>query len=176
MPMPLPAMGRHINWRHSHAVNESDYIDRINGLPAAAALRIAEEGLCVFPTSAKLLCGLGDLIQLQDGEADHRYRLSDALAAYEQAIELDPACAEGHESIGYYCDVLSEDLQRAEAEFQRAIELGAGEDSYAGLARVRAELGCEAAKIFEFLDSCPYANGPQVCRVRHEIDEGSWRP
>ena len=71
-------------------MSEQNYIQKIfamrsNVLPdLAGALRIAKQGVAEYPTSAPLLCELGDLIQLAGEETDD---LDDALGCYEMAAK-----------------------------------------------------------------------------------------
>jgi lipoprotein NlpI len=60
---------------------------------------------------------------------------------YQQAVAVDPSFGEAYESIGYYYDVLEEDLSMTEMAFRKAIELEMGLNSYFGLARVLTEQG-----------------------------------
>ena len=156
---------------------ETEFIEEIDRLNSAEkwteALRVAEAAILAYPGSADLQCAFGDLIQLSD---DETYKAADALSAYQRAAELDPTFAEAYEEIGYYWDVCGDDFERAEAAFRRAIELGAGADSYAGLARVLAERGKDSPAILSFLDQCPYAAAPEVRKIRAEIENGIWAP
>ncbi|MSR57315.1 MAG: hypothetical protein EXS05_06555 [Planctomycetaceae bacterium] len=158
-------------------MTEPEYVDEIWRLKTAEqiadALRMLEAAVGEYPTSAELLCLLGDMIQLSDGD---RYQSADALAAYQKAVAADPCCCEAYESLGYYYDVYTDDFERAENAFRTAIEFGAGPDSYAGLARVLAERGNEAVDILSFLDNCPYATTPEVLRIRSEIERRLWNP
>ncbi|EEF62936.1 hypothetical protein [Pedosphaera parvula] len=161
-------------------MTESDYIKKISyqwprmrAKSADDLLPLVEEAIRAYPTSAKLHCMRGDLIQLSDGPG---YGLEDAAASYEQALKVDANFAEAHESIGYYCDVISHDLQLAEAAFRRAIELGAGVDSYVGLARVLAELGHDTQAILKFLDGCPFRDSAKILEIRSEIEKETWKP
>ncbi len=158
-------------------MTEAEFFEEIDMLrfagKTAAALRVAESAVLAFPGSAELQCALGDLIQLSDNETR---KTADALTAYQKALELDPSCAEAYEKIGYYWDVHGDDFERAEAAFRRAIELGAGATSYAGLARVLAERGNDSPAILSFLDQCPCAAAPEVQKLRAEIANGEWAP
>jgi len=163
----------------SGIVTESDYIEKIQELwPAKDAealepLHLVEEAIVAFPHSPKLLCMKGDLIQLSDGTG---YNPSDAVACYERASSLDPSCAEAFESLGYYYDVISVDLERAESAFRAATALGGGPDAYAGLGRVLAERGRNTTEILAFLDGCVHAAAPEVQEMRAEIERGAWSP
>ena len=160
-------------------MTESDYIRQIQKLcaetdtEAVEPLRLVEEAIVAFPLSPKLLCMKGDLIQISDTKG---YNLSDAAACYERAASIEPSFAEAFESLGYFHDVISDDLERAESAFQSAIALGGGPDAYAGLARVLAERGRNTAEILAFLDGCVHAAAPEVQEMRAEVERGSWSP
>ncbi len=137
-------------------MTEAEYIEKIREVrksfikdeSSPVPLRLVEEALAQHPGSASLYCIRGDCIQLWNVP---EYELKDALASYERAAALDPQCAEAYESIGYYYDAIDEDLEKAEAAFRRAVELGGGEQSYAGLARVMAERGQVPIQVLAFL-------------------------
>jgi len=110
------------------AMNEIDYIKGLKSLcPAegedttARALKLADEAVRAFPQSAKLWCIRGDLIQLGSGE--QTYELADALASYQQAIAVDPNCAEAYEEIGYFYDLVMDDPESAKPYFSKAAML-----------------------------------------------------
>lgn len=144
--------------------------DALSPEPLSLVLR----ALAQHPDSAKLHCLFGDLIQLSD--AFPEYELSDALKAYEKAAVLDPSCAEAFEEIGYYYDAIDEDLEKSEAAFRRAVELGGGEQSYAGLGRVLVERGHLPGEVVTFLKQSPCADMPKVREMCSEIEAGKWSP
>jgi len=78
--------------------------------------------------------------------------------------------------MGYYHDVIAQDLERAETAFRRAIELGTGEQSYTGLARVMAQRGRAKEEVLSFLKKSPYADAPRVQDMYADIEEGDWGP
>lgn len=80
-------------------------------------LALVEEALRAFPTSSKLWCIRGDLIQLGSGEG---YELEDALLSYKEAASVDPDCAEAYEGLGYFYDLVMDDEEKAKPFFQRA--------------------------------------------------------
>lgn len=163
-------------------MTEHDYLEALRNrwpresVPGASVetLALADEAVVRFPDSPCLWKRRGDLIQLGDGESAHS--LEDSLHSYETAVKLDPGFAEAHESIGYYFDVIDEDLPKAEAAFLRATQLGGGEYSWAGLARVIAERGGPREQILALMDDCPFADASAVQKIRQEVDEGFWHP
>lgn len=174
-------------WSHNNSralacfgiMTESDYIQKIRQLwpveetKAAETLRLVEEAIVAFPRSPKLFCMKGDLVQLSDGKD---YTLSDAVGCYERAASIDPSCAEAFESLGFFHDVVTNSLKKAESAFRTAIALGGGPDAYAGLARVLAERGDDTGEILAFLDGCVHAAAPKVLEMRAEVERGSWKP
>jgi tetratricopeptide (TPR) repeat protein len=158
-------------------MTEDEFIDEIDRLWVAGryadALRVVEKAVVEYPESVDLLCSFGDLIQLSNCDV---YKLADALSAYERAIALDPQWAEPYEEVGYYWDNYFDDFARAEVVFRKAIELGAGAHSYAGLARVLAERGTGTAEVLAFLDGCPYVGETVIQEMRSEIEKGLWAP
>jgi hypothetical protein len=161
-------------------MTDSDYIEKIKTAwprrgqaSATEALRLVEEGLCAFPRSAKLLCMKGDLIQLSDGE---EYQLKDALRCYQQAARVAPESPEAFESLGFFFDAIESDPAQAETAFRRAVELGGGPHTYAGLARVLSSRGHSDEEVLALLDGCPHAQTALVQEMRSEIIEGMWKP
>jgi tetratricopeptide (TPR) repeat protein len=162
-------------------MTESDYIDKIDAAwprksikaSATEALRLVEDGLCAFPKSAKLLCMKGDLIQLSD---ELRYELADALLCYQQAAEIAPESPEAFESLGFFFDAIESDLNRAEIAFRKAVELGGGPHTYAGLARVLSGQGHNTEELLAMLDACPHSQSPPVQEMRSEVLQGAWKP
>lgn len=135
-------------------------------------IELIDEAVSLYPQSSALWCLCGDLLQL--GEDDKKYELSDALSSYTKAIEIDPNYAEAYESIGYYYDAIDDDPEKAKGAFERAVELGAGVDSYVGLARVMAELKKDKNSIQEFLNNSPFKQTQQVKDIWAEIASGMY--
>ncbi len=158
---------------------EADYIQRLKSLLSEESdvpvevLQLAEKALVLYPNSAKFWCLRGDLIQIASLEAE--YQLEDALKSYERALEIDPSNAEAYESIGFYEDAVMSNPACAESPFRKAIELGAGIDSYYGLARVLAKLNrnTEALEVIS-LANCPYSDTAKIKEIKSEIEEGMW--
>jgi tetratricopeptide (TPR) repeat protein len=161
------------------SLTETDYVREIKSLlpeegeVAVEVLELMEKAVAEHPDSAKLWCWRGDLIQIASLEAG--YELDDALKSYERALEIDPLNAEAYESIGYYEDVIMSNSASAESPFRKAIELGAGRDSYYGLARVLAELSrnTEALEVISS-ENCPYYETAEIQEIKTEIEEGVW--
>ena len=160
-------------------MTETDYITKIKSLltdeseVAVEVLQLVEKSVAEHPQSAKLWCWRGDLIQRAALEAN--YELDDALKSYKRALEIDPSNAEAYESIGYYEDAIMSNPASAESSFRKAIELGAGRDSYYGLARVLAELNrnAEALEVISS-ENCPFSDTAEIEEIRTEIKEGVW--
>ncbi|RYG57182.1 hypothetical protein EON80_28565 [bacterium] len=160
---------------------EQEYIDAIwTDWPAGREaslelLAMAEEAVAAYPQSSKLWCMRGDLIQL--GETESRYQLSDSLESCRRAIAVDPTFAEAYESVGYYFDVIEEDFPLSEDAFRQAVKLGAGKDSFIGLARVVAEQGrYEEALQLLTTENCPFSGDLEVEKIRRQIEARMWAP
>ncbi len=161
------------------SLTETDYVREIKALlpeegeVAVEVLELMEKAVAEYPNSSKLWCWRGDLIQMAALEAN--YELDDALKSYERALEIDPTNAEAYESIGYYEDAIMSNPVSAESPFRKAIELGAGRDSYYGLARVLAELNrnTEALEVISS-ENCPYYETAEIQEIKTEIEEGVW--
>lgn len=94
-----------------------------------------------------------------------------------KATELCPDSCEAWESLGFALDNVENDATGAEAAFRRAISLGGGEWSFAGLARVLAEAGRREEALRLLSESeCPYHSHEEVVLMRTEIKAGSWDP
>ena len=94
--------------------------------------------------SAELLVLRGQLIQLlADDQPD---ALDEALACFEEALELDPRSAEAHEEIGHFLDDVADEPAEAVPFFRKAIELGAGPSAEEGLRAVLGQLDREEAQ------------------------------
>ncbi len=158
-------------------LSEADYIQKIKSLLpkegeiAVEVLELIEEAVAEYPDNPQLWCCRGDLIQL--ASLDANYELEDALKSYERAVEIDPLNAEAYESIGYYEDAIMDDPASAESRFRKAIERGAGRDSYYGLASVLAQLNRapEALKVVS-PENCPYYQTEEIQEIKTEIEEG----
>jgi Flp pilus assembly protein TadD len=98
----------------------------------------------------------GEVLALRGDCAAHRNRLEQAHPLIEQALQLEPNLAIGHEAMGYYL-YRREDQKGADKEMKSAMELGATSfvaPYYHGLLLLRGGLGApevleEAAKSFE---------------------------
>jgi len=98
----------------------------------------------------------GEVLALRGDCAAHRNRLEQAQPLIEQALQLEPNLAIGHEAMGYYL-YRKEDPKAADKEMKKAMELGATSfvaPYYHGTLLLRGGLGApdvlqEAAKSFE---------------------------
>ena len=135
-------------------------------------IELIDEAVSLYPQSSALWRLRGELILL--GEDDKGYEPSDALSSYSKAIEIDPNCAKAYESIGYYYDAIDDDPEKAIGPFERAVELGAGVNSYVGLARVMAELKNDKKSIQAFLNNSPFRETQEVKDIWAEIASGMY--
>jgi len=160
-------------------MTESEYLATIrDAIPnyreiPPSLMDTVEQAVRDFPNSSELWCLRGDMIQLSADDCPHE--LKDALASYTRALEADSKCAEAYESIGYYYDTFTDDLEAAETAFRKAVELNAGLDSHIGFARVLAQRGNDAAAV-RVLDCCPAPEDEEVLSLREEIENGVWSP
>ncbi len=132
-------------------------------------MKLVDDAIMKFPDSSKLLCIKGDFIQLSS--EDTPYELLDSLKAYENAIEVDPRCAEAFESIGFYYDALEEKFELARNAFEKALEIEERLDCVIGLARVRAELNEKSSGILIFLEHSTFKNHKRVKELIDEIKD-----
>jgi tetratricopeptide (TPR) repeat protein len=119
----------------------------------------------------------GNLLQLAPAHYESQESPADC---YRRALELNPADASVWEDLGFYLDALEDDFPQAMAAFERAILLGAGAESYYGLARALAQQGDRA----KALDAA--AQGLAKClddrsrrdleQLEAEIRDGLWDP
>lgn len=88
---------------------------------------------------------------------------------------LDAGCAEAHQELGFLHDLHRDDLVQSQELFRAAIALGAGPDSYYGLARVVAQQGRqqEACDLLA-PENCPFASDPAIQELLGEIKAGMW--
>ncbi len=91
----------------------------------AEAVRYFEQAIQLDPTFALAHAGLADAYQL-GGSALDPDALARARVAAQRALELDADLAEAHASLGGLLHRRENDIEGAEREFRRAIELNAG--------------------------------------------------
>lgn len=141
----------------------------------SAAIATARDGLKEHPQSPIILHMLGVLLERQDIVADAD--IDEALGLYQRAVEIDPSFALAWESIGYFLDTFREDFEAATDAFKRAITLGAGAWSYAGLARVLAQQDRrDEAMAILTKPRCPFPNEECIVRMRKQLESGYWKP
>jgi tetratricopeptide (TPR) repeat protein len=114
-----------------------------NGGATEADVDAIDDILEAIGPSAELLVLRGQLIQLVAG--DRPEDLDEALACYQEALELDPGSAEAHEEIGHFLDDVADDPAEAVPFFRKAIELGAGPTAEEGLRASLHQLESEEA-------------------------------
>jgi TolB-like protein/DNA-binding winged helix-turn-helix (wHTH) protein/Tfp pilus assembly protein PilF len=95
-----------------------------------AALAYFNQAIDEDPTYAQAYSGLADTYALlgdwQYGVMTPKEALPKAKAAAIKALELDSTLSEAHNSLAFCFDAFDWDLESAEKEFQRAIELNPG--------------------------------------------------
>lgn len=144
--------------------------------PADELLRLAEKAISAHPTSPKIICVRADLLQLRaifSAGSEAASLLDQAGDAYKASIAIDSSYAAAHEALGFMMFTFGNNPGEAENYFRSAIALGAGTDSYVGLAKLLAEQGQKHAAL-HVLESCP--DDISVVRTRTEIEHGDWDP
>jgi hypothetical protein len=141
--------------------------------PSKELVDLCQAAAAEHPKSSTLWCDLGTIMQRCGDE--HGYTREDYLHCYENAIQCDGMNWQAHEELAYVLDVYFDDFGRAELAFRTAIALGAGADSYCGLARVLAQTG----KITEAVSglsegTCPFHRHDVTQELRAEILAGVW--
>jgi DNA-binding SARP family transcriptional activator/Tfp pilus assembly protein PilF len=86
------------------------------------AIASFETALRIEPDYARALTGLADVYALRVGFVSSGEELEKAAEYVERALEVDPACAEAHATLGYILQA-NGDMVGAEAEFLKAIEI-----------------------------------------------------
>lgn len=143
---------------------------------SASIIQLAREATRAHSNSYRLRCMLADLLQL-DGDIGSHAHDQEIINLYQSAMLLDESDFTAAESLGFFSDALLEDFDLAERCFRQAILLGAGGDSYAGLARVLAQQGRRAeALLLLHQDTCPVWSESSVAKMRMEIARGDWTP
>ncbi len=156
------------------------YFDEIESLwpesgrsPSNEVLDLCKAAVAEHPESSALWYDLGVLMHRCGDKAG--YTREDYLRCFESAVRCDSRNWEAHQELGYVLDVFFDEYGRAEQAFRAAIELGAGRESYYGLARVLAQMG----KIDDAIHSlsqgvCPFHDDQELQNLRAEILGGDW--
>jgi uncharacterized protein HemY len=134
---------------------------------------LCAQGVAEHPESSALWYALGIIMQRCDD--DYGYAAEDYLRCFENSVKCDPSNADAFQELGYVLDVYFSDYPRAEEAFKKAIELGAGHESYLGRARVFAQMGKTEDAIASLSENvCPFHGHPDLQTLRSEIRDGSW--
>jgi tetratricopeptide (TPR) repeat protein len=101
------------------------------------AIEYFEQALAIAPDYARALTGLADAYCLMVGFISASEGYEKAKIYTQQALVLDPSCAEAHATVGLIAWLNKGDVHEAESEFLRAIELNPNyalaHERYAGL-------------------------------------------
>jgi hypothetical protein len=144
------------------------------GQPASKeVVELCLAALREHPESSTLWYDLAILMQRCDKE--NGYGPEDYRRCCESAVKCNPHNWEAHQELGDILDTFFDEYARAEQEFRTAIELGAGAESYCGLARVLAQSD-KTADAIQVLskDACPFHDHADVQATRAEIIAGDW--
>jgi tetratricopeptide (TPR) repeat protein len=153
-----------------------DELDRRWPKPEESASKeiidFCQAALSEHPRSSTLWYDLGILMQRCK---ENDYKPEDYLRCLENAVQCNGNNWQAQEELGDILDTYFEDFTRAEKAFRRAIELGAGFESYCGLARVLAQTGkiSEAIHVLS-KDICPFHDHDDIQALRAEIVAGEW--
>jgi hypothetical protein len=146
--------------------------------PNPRVLELAKRAVEAYPKSARLLILFGDLIQMiTDGD---EYEGFTPQKLYRRAIRFEPNYWEGYEAAGFYQFVYGgrygdlRSLKKAEELFRKAIRLGGGNDSFAGLASVLLEQGRRSAAR-RAIQKCTRRKASWIKHLLREMDEGKIR-
>jgi tetratricopeptide (TPR) repeat protein len=127
----------------------------------------------IQPDSSDLWYSLGIIMSRCDDS--YEYSAKDYLRCFENAIKYDPTNAEAYQELGYVLDVYFDKYEEAEEAFKKAIEFGAGHESYYGLARVLAQMCKEDDALYCISEeNCPYSEHPEINKLRTEIKDRDW--
>ena len=107
--------------------------------PSKDILDVCLAAVAEYPDSSTFWYDLG-IIMHRCGD-EYSYMPDDYLRCFENAVRCDLENAEAYQELGYMLDVYFDDYDRAEKAFRKAIELGAENESYCGLARVLRKRG-----------------------------------
>lgn len=111
-------------------MNEDEYIaaigaqwpsDAVKDEPSIETIRLADEAVEAFPSSAKLWVMRGDLLQLAGVETG--YALEESERCYRIAINADPSFIEGYRELAYFLDVVIGKRRKAKRYFDKARRL-----------------------------------------------------
>ncbi|MGD0899379.1 MAG: hypothetical protein ABR915_16195 [Thermoguttaceae bacterium] len=156
------------------------YLDEIERLwpepgqsPTKEIVDLCLAAVAEHPESSTLWYGWGIIMRRCGGE--YGYMREDYLRCYEDSVRCDCTNAEAYQELGYVLDVFFDDYGKAEQAFRRAIELGAGHESYFGLARVLAQVGkTDDAIVCLSEGNCPFHDHPEIKKLVSEILDGDW--
>lgn len=111
-------------------MNEGEYIaairarwpsDAARDEPSVETIRLADEAVVAFPSSAKLWVMRGDLLQLADIETG--YALEESERCYRAAIKADSSFIEGYRELAYFLDVVMGERRKSKRYFDKARRL-----------------------------------------------------
>jgi tetratricopeptide (TPR) repeat protein len=161
-------------------MDTDSYLDKIEGLwpepgqsPSKEIVEVCWAAVAEHPESSTLWYDLGIIIQRCDD--DYGYTADDYLRCFENSVKCYPDNFEAQQELGYTLDTYFDDFAGATRAFKKAIELGAGAESYYGLARVLAQSGHVDDAIHSISEGvCPFHDDADIQEMRAEILDGLW--
>ena len=87
------------------------------------AISCFEQALSIAPAYARALTGLAGAYSMMVGFISAADGYEEARKYVQQALDIDPVCAEAHAALGYIVWRCDGDIRKAEIRFRRAIEL-----------------------------------------------------
>lgn len=141
--------------------------------PSEEVMDLCLKAVTKYPKESALWYNLGILLERSTGTRG--FSAEDFLRCFENAVDCDSNSAEAQNELGFVLDVYFDDYGKAEQAFRRAIELGAGYESYFGRARVLAQMGRTDEAIHSLSEkACPFHDHPEIKNLQSEIVNGEW--
>ena len=141
--------------------------------PTNEIVDLCLKAVAEHPESSLCWYDLGIIIQRCS--EDYGYTADDSLRCFENSVKYDGTNPAAFQELGYVLDTYFDEYEKAERAFRTAIDLGAGYESYYGLARVLAEMDRNEQALDTLLEeNCPFWQHPEIQRLQTEILEGVW--
>ncbi len=135
------------------------YLDEIDRLwpkpgefPTKEILDLCPEAVAAHPESSVLWYDWG--ILMERCSEDHGYTAEEFRQCFENSIRCDATNEEAYQELGCVLDVYFDEFDKAEEALRKAIEHGAGCESYYARARVLAEMGRHDGRNSTYFPNC----------------------